>query len=51
MIRIIFPSTELTPDIIIKNTALETVDSGEMTETGPTNDGRFWYEYDYTGNP
>lgn len=51
MIRIIFPSSGLTPDIIIKDTALETVSTGEMTETGPTNDGRFWYEYDYTGTP
>lgn len=22
-----------------------------MTEIGPTNDGRFWYGYDYTGTP
>lgn len=51
MIRIIFPSSGLTPDIIIKDTALQTVSTGEMTETGPTNDGRFWYEYDYTGTP
>jgi len=51
MIRIIFPSTGLTPDITIKNTALVTVSSGEMTELGPTNDGRFWYGYNFQGTP
>lgn len=51
MIRIIFPVTGLTPDILIKNTALQTVSSGEMTEIGPTNDGRFWYGYEFQGTP
>lgn len=49
MIRIVFPTTGLTPAITIKNTALTTVSSGSMTEIGPTNDGRFWYGYTYNG--
>lgn len=51
MIRILLSETSLTAAITIKNTALTTVSSGVMDETGPSNDGRFWYEYDYTGTP
>lgn len=51
MIRILLSATWLTPAIVIKDDTLTNVSSGSMAEGSASNDGRFWYEYAYTGTP